>query len=72
MNRQALKGAAASFGIITEFVVRTQPEPQVTTQYSYNIQCVPPSSSDWTGRSDTPAGSASMLIWLLLSPSGRA
>ena len=40
--RQAVKGAAASFGIVTEFVVRTQPEPSVTTQYSYNIQCVPP------------------------------
>src|SRR5262249_1644887 len=33
----ALKGAAASFGIITEFVVQTHPEPTEVVQYSYNI-----------------------------------
>jgi len=34
----ALKGAGASFGIITEFVVRTQAEPPKSTLYSYGIQ----------------------------------
>lgn len=34
----ALKGAGASFGIVTEFKVRTQPEPEKTTLYSYGIQ----------------------------------
>lgn len=34
----ALKGAGASFGIITEFKVRTQAEPDQSTLYSYGIQ----------------------------------
>lgn len=34
----ALKGAGASFGIITEFKVRTEPEPGETVLYSYGIQ----------------------------------
>lgn len=34
----ALKGAGAGFGIITEFKVRTQAEPDQTTLYSYGIQ----------------------------------
>ncbi|KAJ4354689.1 uncharacterized protein N0V89_006426 [Didymosphaeria variabile] len=34
----ALKGAGAGFGIITEFKVRTQAEPDKTTLYSYGIQ----------------------------------
>lgn len=33
----AVKGAAASFGVVTEFVVRTQPEPQEVTQYTFNV-----------------------------------
>jgi hypothetical protein len=34
----ALKGAGASFGIITEFKVRTQPAPGKAVQYSYTFQ----------------------------------
>lgn len=34
----AVKGAAASFGIVTEFKVRTQAEPSETVLYTYNIQ----------------------------------
>ncbi|KAF2463385.1 FAD-binding domain-containing protein, partial [Lindgomyces ingoldianus] len=34
----ALKGAGASFGIITEFKVRTQAEPGESVLYSYSIQ----------------------------------
>lgn len=34
----ALKGAAAGFGIITEFKVRTQPEPAESVLYSYSLQ----------------------------------
>lgn len=34
----ALKGAGAGFGVITEFKVRTQAEPDKTTLYSYGIQ----------------------------------
>lgn len=34
----ALKGAGASFGIITEFKVRTQAEPSESVLYSYSIQ----------------------------------
>ena len=34
----AMKGAAAGFGIITEFKVRTQPEPGESVLYSYGIQ----------------------------------
>jgi len=33
----ALKGAGAGFGIVTEFKVRTQPEPGSAVQYSYNF-----------------------------------
>jgi hypothetical protein len=33
-----MKGAAASFGIVTEFVVHTQPAPQNVIQYSYRLQ----------------------------------
>lgn len=33
----ALKGAAASFGIITEFVLETHPEPPLAVRYSYNL-----------------------------------
>ena len=34
---QALKGAGAGFGIITEFVVKTHPEPGSVIQYSYSL-----------------------------------
>ncbi|KAI0594576.1 hypothetical protein F4775DRAFT_586048 [Biscogniauxia sp. FL1348] len=33
----ALKGAGAGFGIITEFVVRTHPEPGNVVQYSFSL-----------------------------------
>ena len=33
----ALKGAGASFGVITEFKVRTEPEPGEAVQYSYSF-----------------------------------
>ncbi|KAI1828295.1 hypothetical protein F4861DRAFT_175731 [Xylaria intraflava] len=33
----ALKGAGAGFGIVTEFVVRTHPEPGSVVQYSYSL-----------------------------------
>jgi FAD binding domain/Berberine and berberine like len=33
----ALKGAAAGFGIITEFVVRTEPAPSSLVQYSFSF-----------------------------------
>ena len=35
--QQALKGAGAGFGIITEFVVRTHPEPGSVVQFTYTI-----------------------------------
>lgn len=42
---QAMKGAAASFGIVTEFVFKTYPEPtNEMVHFSYNIQCVSSSS----------------------------
>ncbi|KAL1991454.1 hypothetical protein VTN49DRAFT_4762 [Thermomyces lanuginosus] len=31
----AIKGAGASFGVVTEFTVRTQPEPSEAVQYQY-------------------------------------
>lgn len=34
---QAIRGAAASFGIVTEFVFQTNPEPPSTVQYSYTL-----------------------------------
>ncbi|KAL0062011.1 hypothetical protein AAF712_011089 [Marasmius tenuissimus] len=34
----ALKGAGASFGVITEFKVITHPEPQEITQFTYRIE----------------------------------
>ncbi|KAF2092526.1 FAD-binding domain-containing protein [Rhizodiscina lignyota] len=33
----ALKGAGAGFGVITEFIVRTEPEPGEMVQYSYTF-----------------------------------
>ncbi|KAI9930994.1 hypothetical protein ASPWEDRAFT_167054 [Aspergillus wentii DTO 134E9] len=33
----AVKGAAASFGIVTEFKVRTEPAPSEAVQYSYTL-----------------------------------
>ena len=33
----AMKGAGSSFGIVTEFVVRTEPEPANVVEYSYNL-----------------------------------
>jgi hypothetical protein len=33
----AIKGAAASFGIVTQFKVRTQPIPQAALQYTYTF-----------------------------------
>lgn len=33
----AVKGAASGFGIVTEFKVRTQPEPEKTVLYSYRF-----------------------------------
>ncbi|KIM38539.1 Glucooligosaccharide oxidase [Hebeloma cylindrosporum] len=33
----AIRGAAASFGIVTEFVFQTNPEPPSTVQYSYTF-----------------------------------
>lgn len=32
-----IKGAGASFGVVTQFVMRTQPEPQAVTQYTYSF-----------------------------------
>jgi FAD/FMN-containing dehydrogenase len=34
---QAIRGAAASFGIVTEFVFQTHPAPPSTVQYSYTF-----------------------------------
>ncbi|KAJ7089852.1 hypothetical protein B0H15DRAFT_949100 [Mycena belliarum] len=34
----AVKGAAASFGIVTEFVLKTHPEPPSVLRYSYTLQ----------------------------------
>jgi hypothetical protein len=33
----AIKGAGASFGVVTEFVVRTEPAPEKIVQYSYSF-----------------------------------
>jgi len=37
-NPQAVKGAAAGFGIVTEFVVETHPEPTEMVEYSYTLE----------------------------------
>lgn len=34
----AIKGAAASFGVVTEFTVRTHPAPTQAVRYSYSIE----------------------------------
>ncbi|KAK6438243.1 hypothetical protein LTR95_005552 [Oleoguttula sp. CCFEE 5521] len=43
----ALKGAGASFGIITEFVLRTEKAPEETVQYKYSF-----TSGSWTKMGD--------------------
>ncbi|KAL0565429.1 hypothetical protein V5O48_016593 [Marasmius crinis-equi] len=35
---KAVKGAAASFGVVTEFKVNTHPQPNEVTQYTYKIE----------------------------------
>ena len=37
---QAIRGAAASFGIVTEFVFETHPEPGSAVHYSYTFASV--------------------------------
>ena len=37
---QAIRGAGASFGIVTEFVFVTHPEPGPTVRYSYTFKSV--------------------------------
>ena len=37
---QAIRGAGASFGIVTEFVFITHPEPGPTIRYSYTFKLV--------------------------------
>ncbi|CAG8398300.1 unnamed protein product [Penicillium salamii] len=34
----AIKGAASGFGIVTEFKVRTEPEPTTAVQYTYSLK----------------------------------
>lgn len=48
----AVKGAAASFGIVTEFKVRTEPAPGLAVQYSYTFNLGTPAQKakvvkDW-------------------------
>ena len=47
-----MKGAGASFGIVTEFVVKTHPEPGAAVQYTYNLafgsaRDIAPLYADW-------------------------
>ncbi|KAJ7221901.1 hypothetical protein C8J57DRAFT_1392465 [Mycena rebaudengoi] len=56
----AVKGAAASFGIVTEFVVLTHPEPASTIYYSYRLQLgkhadLAPTFSAWQSIVSDPA-----------------
>ncbi|KAK1221872.1 hypothetical protein PQX77_015306 [Marasmius sp. AFHP31] len=44
----AVKGAAASFGVVTEFKVITHPEPDEMTKYSYTISLGPHKSMSQT------------------------
>lgn len=39
-SSQAIRGAGASFGIVTEFVFETHPEPGSTVRYSYTFKSV--------------------------------
>ncbi|KAJ5745458.1 FAD linked oxidase N-terminal [Penicillium odoratum] len=34
----AIKGAASGFGIVTEFIVRTEPEPGTAVQYEFSLE----------------------------------
>jgi hypothetical protein len=34
-----MRGAGASFGIVTEFVIETYPEPESTLGYGYTFTC---------------------------------
>lgn len=36
-HAQALRGAASGFGVVTQFVVRTHPEPDSVVQYEYTL-----------------------------------
>ena len=44
----ALKGAAASFGVITEFIVRTEEAPATSVQYSFSF-----TTGSWSNLSST-------------------
>jgi FAD/FMN-containing dehydrogenase len=41
----ALKGAGASFGVITEFLIQTHPSPGEVVQYTYTFSGISPSDS---------------------------
>lgn len=54
-----MKGAGASFGIVTEFVVKTHPEPDSAVQYTYNLIFGSPSElapvyADWQALAAEP------------------
>ena len=71
----AIKGAAAGFGIITEFNVRTEPEPGNTVQYTYTF--TPGSFSEmadlfeaWQAMISDPSLSRKFASQVLVSPIG--
>lgn len=56
----AMKGAGASFGIVTEFKVRTQPSPDEMVQYTYTFSGRPPNEQaerfkEWQSMISDPA-----------------
>ena len=72
---QGLRGAASSLGLITEFVVRTHPEPANVVQYSYTFEfgtsaSVASTYSAWQDLISDPALDRRFGSEFILNPTG--
>jgi len=71
----AIRGAGASFGIVTEFVFETHPEPGPTVRYSYtfatgNAQDLAKTFGKWQSVISTPNLDRKFASTITVTPAG--